>query len=212
MIVWVFFLGGAGGDGLANLLEQATNAVPLDGNKQWRIHRYVDYKVKFWAPNLQNTSQRINTVDQLNDQQLKIALSDDQYLIITSHDVELKNTFSENTVPTDRHIKILLKIKDRREEIAAFNFKNLIEFDPSIDDRRSLPINPLDFTLQLDQVTDNWEDFKKITDIIGLDLPQAAFDHYKKIVSGQLRYTTPGIGYYESFIDADNITKYLKIN
>ena len=64
MIVWIFFSPGAGGDGLANLLEQSPSVIALDGIKPWRIHRYVDGKAKFWAPTLQDTSRRTNKVDQ----------------------------------------------------------------------------------------------------------------------------------------------------
>jgi hypothetical protein len=112
MIVWVFFESGTGGDGIANLLEHGSCAESIDGELKWRIHRYVDYSVKFWAPNLPGVADRRNTVDQLTEQHIEIANSNDRYLIITSHDVHLKNVFSNGLVPKEKHIKLLLTYND----------------------------------------------------------------------------------------------------
>jgi hypothetical protein len=208
MIVWVFFPPGAGGDGFANLLEQASNVVPLDNNKHWRIHRYVNSQPKFWAPTLGNTGSRINTIDLLNEEQLKIANSDDQYLIITSHDCLLKNT-----LPDEKNIKILLKPQDSIKSWISYSLKNLVEFNQKNISLVELePVDVSKFHVQLDSVPVYWENFKKLTDLIGLKLDQKNYDHYRDIVTGKFLYTTPGIEYYESFIDVDNVTKYTKIN
>jgi hypothetical protein len=37
MQYWIFFVGGVGGDGFANLLEHATNVEPVDGDLCWRV-------------------------------------------------------------------------------------------------------------------------------------------------------------------------------
>jgi hypothetical protein len=210
MIVWIFFRPGSGGDGFANLLEQSTNVVPLDGNKQWRIHRYVDSRVKFWAPDLCANGIRNNIVEKLNDEQLAIANSDNQYLIITSHDIELKTTFEKSTILDHKHIKVLLtsgNLKDAR-------IKNLIEFNHSRNSQKLKQLNNnilSNFTVCLDTIPNNWKDMKNLIDSFGLKLSEEDFDYYKKIVSREVVYTTPGIEYYESYIDADNITKYTKI-
>jgi len=216
MIVWIFFESGSGGDGFANLLEQSSNVVPLDGNKQWRIHRYVDSKAKFWAPNLQNNGHRTNTVEQLSKEQVDIANSDTQYLIITSHDVELKKTFQQSTISEDKHIKVLLQSKNRNKQLdnaRLKNLKNLIEFDQSLNNQtlNSLPIVRSNFDLHLDAIPDNWNDIKNLIENFGLNLSEEEFSHYKQIVSGEFIYTIPGIEYYESYVDADNITKYTMI-
>ena len=106
MIIWICFQGGTGGDGFANLLEKSSNARTIDEINQWRIHRYVDSKVKFWAPNLQNNADRKNSVNLLNDQQLEIANSNTEYLIITSHDSEFKTILSPNLLPNNKNIKV----------------------------------------------------------------------------------------------------------
>lgn len=213
MIVWIFFEPGTGGDGFANLLEQSLNVVPLDGNKQWRIHRYVDSKVKFWAPNLQNNSFRVNTVEKLTKKQIDIANSNDQFLIITSHDLTLKNVFQKSVLPDNKHIKILLTSNNIKEQRVTSQIKNLIEFNSAIINGVSINnVNLLNFDLHLDTIPDDWNNFKNLVDNIGLNLPKEEFDHYKKIVSGEVLYTTPGIEYYKSVIDVDNITKYIKIN
>lgn len=214
MIIWVFFQAGSGGDGFANLLEQSSNAIALDENKQWRIHRYVDSQVKFWAPNLQNNRTRNNTVEQLNKQQIDIANSNNQFLIITSHDVELKNTFQKNILANDKHIKILLKSSNSKECLTTAMLKNLVEFNQSFNvqktDNKKIILS--NFDVNLDTIPDTWEDIKKLVENLGLHLSKEDFIYYKKIVSGELLHTTPGIEYYKSFIDVDNTTKYIKLN
>ena len=49
MQYWVFFIGGVGGDGFANLLEHGTNITPVDRKLKWRLRRqyYPGEKVAF---------------------------------------------------------------------------------------------------------------------------------------------------------------------
>lgn len=212
MIVWVFFEAGSGGDGVANLLEHSSNAVTIDGELKWRIHRYVDCKVKFWAPNLPGVPDRRNTVAQLSEEHIKIANKDDQYIIVTSHDLQLKNTFLNSTIPKEKHIKLLLTFDNFVKQQVNFNTKNLIEFDRSqLKIHRQMRHGPMDFVLDVDRITD-WKYTKDIVSKIGLQLAQEKFEHYKQIVDGKVKYTTPGIEYYKSYIDTDGIVKYSKIN
>ena len=127
MIIWVWFTAGAGGDGVANLLEHASNARTIDGNKHWRVHRYVDNKVKFYAPTLGELSanSRINTIDLLDDRQLEIANSDTEYLIITSH---VNPNLVSNKIDVNKNIKILVTSNNARYNALT---KNLIEFNIS---------------------------------------------------------------------------------
>lgn len=223
MILWVFFTGGAGGDGFANLLEQSLNVVPVDGIKTWRIHRYVDNQAKFWAPNLQNTASRINTTDQLTDQQCEIANSNHQYLVITSHDVQLMHTFVNPNIDHDKHIKILLTMTNHFDQLIAVNLKNLIEFDQTliydtVNNNANQPTLDLSGEVCLDQFDyhfcsplRDWTEIKKLVDDLGLLLTLDDFEHYKKIVTGQLICHTTGIECYESFVDQNNITKYNRV-
>jgi hypothetical protein len=213
MIIWVFFDAGAGGDGVANLLEHSSNAVSIDGKLTWRIHRYIDNTVKFWAPNLPGLDFRTNTVNHLTEQHVRIANSNDQFLIITSHDLQFANVFLNSSLPENNHIKLLLTSKDFIKQQINFNTKNLVEFNQLQlkPYRLSGPKHgPMDFVIDVDRITD-WEYTKEIISKIGLQLGQENFEHYKKIVEGEIMYDTPGIEYYKSFID-NGITKYLKIN
>jgi hypothetical protein len=220
MIVWVFFEAGAGGDGFANLLEHSLNVVSIDGEKQWRVHRYVDSKVKFWAPNLQNIySQRINTDDQLTDQQVEIANSDNQYLIITSHDVGLTHTFLSNKISKEKHIKLLLESADQDDNLKNYIIKNLINADlQSLKNNRTLARKPaanyakMDFRVQLDNVLNSWEYTQQLAKDIGLQLMYKDFEHYTKIVSGEIEYTIQGLEKYKSSVGVDNLLVYTKIN
>jgi hypothetical protein len=209
MIIWVWFIAGAGGDGVANLLEHASNACTIDGNRYWRIHRYVDNKVKFYAPNLgkpQNT-QRINTIDLLDDRQLRIANSDTEYLIVTSH---VNPDLVSNNVAVDKNIKILVTSNN-----CLYNAytKNLMEFDISDLEiaTRQPNSNLADIVVDIDSMND-WEYTKKFTGDIGLNLAEKEFNHYRKIVAGDLIFDDPGIERYKTVTDADNIVRYSKLN
>ena len=50
MQYWVFYLGGVGGDGFVNLLDNANNVEPADGIKRWRYSTMPNGKVKFHQP------------------------------------------------------------------------------------------------------------------------------------------------------------------
>jgi hypothetical protein len=214
MIIWVFFQGGVGGDGVANLLEHASNAVSIDRKVTWRIHRYVDSKVKFWAPNLPGITDRNNTFNQLNTEHLEIAHSDDQYLVVTSHDIRFNNVFQNNNIPEEKNIKLLLTANNFINRQINFNIKNLNEFkhDQLMQDKQVIH-GVMDFVLNVDTMQlGDWKYTKKIIDQIGLTLDQTDFEHYNKIVSGELAYENLGIERYKSYISNDGITKYIKIN
>lgn len=215
MIVWVFFQGGAGGDGFANLLEHSSNAVTIDGDKKWRIHRYVDSQVKFWAPTLKNTPERINTVNQLSDSQIQIAQSKDRYLIITSHDTSLIKTFDNDIIPFENHIKILLEPTDRYKQLVSFRIKNLIEFNPDhikSTFKSDSKISNMDYVADLDKILNDWVYTKSFVTNIGLKLSKKAYLEYKNIVLGHTMYNTSGIEYYKSMLNSNNIIVYEKIN
>jgi hypothetical protein len=212
MIVWIFFHGGSGGDGLANLLEQSTNAVAIDKEKKWRIHQYVDLQVKFWQPNLQNNKQRLNRLSQLNNEQIHIANSDDQYLIITSHDILLNETFDIDTVDPKKHIKILLNPKNRHAMNRLFFIKNLINFDNTqqygqVD--TSVDLSNFDFVLE--SIPSTWTEMTMLINSIGLKLSYLDFCKYLDIASGKEIIQEPHIGYYESYVD-NNIVKYKRVD
>ena len=215
MIIWVWFTAGAGGDGVANLLEHASNARTIDGNKHWRVHRYVDNKVKFYAPTLgkQNNIWRINTIDLLDDRQLEIANSDTEYLIITSH---VNPNLVSNKIDVNKNIKILVTSNN-----ALYNalIKNLMEINIS-DLSRNYPkiataepgFDLADIVVDIDNIMNDWEYTKKFTLDIGLNLAEKEFNYYRKIVTGDLISPLLGIERYKSVTGADNIVRYSKIN
>ena len=213
MIIWVWFASGAGGDGVANLLEHASNARTIDENKHWRIHRYVDNKVKFYAPTLgkQNKIHRINTIDLLDDRQLKIANSDKEYLIVTSH---VNPNLVSTKIAANKNIKILLTSNN-----AVYNalIKNLTEFNISDLNQNPPKIPTADFdsadlVVDIDNIMNDWKYTKKFTLDIGLNLAKKEYNYYRKIVTGDLIFNTPGIERYKTVTGADNIVRYSKIN
>lgn len=217
MIIWIGFTGGHGGDGFANLLEHAAQARTIDGVVEWRIHRYVNDKVKFFAPTLQNTALRVNTVDLLNDRQLEIANSDTEYLIVTSHDTRFQTILSPAVLPDNKNIKVLLLSKNYN--MARYNYltKSLEAFDNAdlhtLGDNYRQPVTPqADIVVDIDTVVNSWEYTKQVTQSIGLELTHEDFDHYRKIVTGEFVYCSPGIERYKSVVGADNMVGYRKLN
>jgi hypothetical protein len=214
MLIWIFFQPGVGGDGFANLLEHSANAVTIDSNKQWRIDKYVNNRAKFWAPNLNNNTSRYNAVADLNDHQLEIAQSNDQYLIITSHDVALKYTFANDTLSKEKHVKLLLVSNNYTELLITGLHKNLREVDmDQIPKAQPCTIHPdMDLTANIANLQDSWTSTLALTTSIGLDLSQCFYTHYQDILTGKFLYTTPGIRYYQSTVDTNNITRYTQQN
>lgn len=219
MIVYIFFQPGDGGDGLANLLEQSNNAVTIDGLKKWRIHRYVDSIPKFWAPNLQNSKDRINTVDMLDEILLEAACSKNHYLIVTSH--SSTSVGDHPGIPKDCIVTVGLTCKDPRQTWMNYLHKNLVEYSipllvpklvPKFLFDSSTQINNKDFTLDIDQLQASWEYTKNFVQHIGLMLEKTDFDHYINLISGKIQDRAPGIEHYQSWVDPSNIRKYTKVN
>ena len=217
MIIWVGFAGGHGGDGFANLLEHAINARTIDGADQWRIHRYVDGKVKFFAPTLQNNTTRFNSVDLLNDIQLEIANSDTEYLIVTSHDTHFQTILSPAVLPDNKNIKVLVLSENHNMTRYNYLIKTLESFNnadlPTLGNNYRQPVTPqADIVVDIDKVFDSWEYTKQVTQSIGLNLAQEDFDHYKKIVTGEFVSHSPAIECYKSVVGVDNMVRYQKLN
>ena len=215
MIIWVWFAAGAGGDGVANLLEHASNARTIDGNKHWRVHRYVDNKVKFYAPNLgkQKNIHRINTIDLLDDRQFEIANSETEYLIITSH---VNPNLASNKISANKNKKILVTSNNWLynaliKNLTEFNISDLGGNNPKSATAEH-DFDLADVVVDIDNIMNDWEYTKKFTQDIGLNLEEKKFNYYRQIVTGDVIFSTPGIERYKSVTGADNIVRYSKIN
>lgn len=120
--IWIFFASGVGGDGLANLLElaQGVRAWGKDPTQPvWRVHRIVDDEVKFWAPPVDHkhcfrTGRWFDQRDNQLDSEYVEAVTKDQTVIVTSHDIMLYNLYRSDRqdLLCRNQTKILLDSRD----------------------------------------------------------------------------------------------------
>jgi len=226
MQIWIFFDDGAGGDSFANLLESASNVEALDNEKSWRIHRYVDYRPKFWMPcpdqthcftNLHKSAREIGyafrAVSNVLSDRYKTLISTNGNVIVTSRDTELNFLLSSDCLDilTQDQIKILLKRKNQSTILHDATTKNLLEVKSNINYRYiDVDESMFDLVVYFEDLLD-WEFVKKLSKQLNLDIDNNKFLHWQKIIQQKIFYTTPGIKYYQSYIDHSGIYRYKEI-
>jgi hypothetical protein len=190
MQLWLFFIPGAGGDGLANLLERATNVTPVDREKSWwRVHRIVNGATKFYAPtidklgcfrNRQPFKQHTNfLLDNYKD-----LVKNGTNTVVTSHDVTLSWLYNSDclNVLTQGQIKVLLNTDDYRSAAEMCATKNLLpnvrDYHPDVD------FSKFDYVLDMKTILNNWNYVRDFCQDLGLDISIDEYVTYKKIING----------------------------
>jgi hypothetical protein len=194
MQIWIFFNAGAGGDGIANLLEKTSNAVTLDGDdkQNWRVHRWVNSKPKFWAPNLDAQGcfrSRImqpfyNHNNRLKEQYLS-SVNDSRLVIVTSHDIRLANLRQSNCQEIFLKKSIMVYI-DCDESTRVYNtvIKNL---QSSFDDAGTAPRHcPSDFDVIIDSglFAQDQQYAQQICSSLGIELDLVVYKQYQNLLKG----------------------------
>jgi hypothetical protein len=191
MQIWLFFQAGAGGDGVANLLERSKNVTPLDGETgYWRIHRIVDGSVKFYAPTIdkfdcfRHNKAFDQSINQLDNRYVDI-VNQDFNCVITSHDVSLNllvNSDCQNILCKNQ-IKVLLT--SNNTDIDAFKgaTKNLL---PTVCSQTSIDYCPeqFDYVLDVDLVKTDWNYVDRFCKDIGLELDHREYLQYCDLLKG----------------------------
>jgi hypothetical protein len=227
MQIWVFFEDGAGGDSFANLLENADNVEALDDQKSWRIHRYVDYKPKFWMPcpdqnhcftNLNKSARDTGYAFYKSSNALSERYVDlvnaNKNVVVTSRDLGLNFLLSSDCLEilTCKQIKLLLKKRNSSNIYRDATIKNLLEskvpthYNPIIHPNES----NFDLIIYFEDLLD-WTFVQQLASQLHLDISQDSFLHWQEIIQQKLFYTTPGIEYYQSYIDDQDIYRYTKL-
>jgi hypothetical protein len=214
MQLWLFFIPGAGGDGIANLLERATNITPIDGNKQWwRVHRIVNNSTKFYAPTIDHQgcfrySQKFDSaVNRLHDQYVDLVNSNIN-TVVTSHDVTLKNLWQSHhlDILTHNQIKVLIHTNDYQSAAINFATKNLMPcwqlYEPVIDQSQ------FDYVLDASQIQSDWNYFYSFCNRVGVNLLRDQYCCYQQIVAGNTAYMSDnfGIDQYQASIVGNSVT------
>jgi len=219
MQIWIYFQAGVGGDGLANLFEHANNVDTIDGQKFWRVHRYVDGLAKFWAPSVFPNNGRGRSTPSMEcvDQDfVDTVLGQQIFTIVTDHKISQDYDSQLPEIFCTNRIKILLKSRDLRLSLQLALKKNLLQIDQKKFNTSHKPVDSdilkqYDYSLFIEDILNSWEFTQAFTKKLGLDLDKEHYDNYKKIVSGKLVYTTPGIEFYESYLDQNQIIQYKKV-
>lgn len=196
MQVWLFFQGGAGGDGLANLLEHSANVVTVDGTpKRWRVHRIVNDRIKFLAPSVdQNSCFRQGNAflaanNQLHEHYVDIAWTRPQNCVVTSHDLSLRLLRNSDCQHIFSSQQIRVAIINRNLSTLAYNstVKNLqsswqLPIDPGVD------VGQFDYVLNLESLQQDWQLMRNFCEDIGLHLCQSTFSQYQKLLQGDVSF------------------------
>jgi len=210
MQIWLFFIPGAGGDGVANLLERATNVTPIDGNKQWwRVHRIVNNSTKFYAPTIDHLGcfrhgQKFDSAaNQLYDQYVEL-VNNNINTVVTSHDITLTQLQQSQQIDllTHNQLKVLIHTDDYQSAAINFATKNLMPrwqlHTPLIDQRQ------FDFVLDVSQVQRNWNYFCSFCNDIGVSVSHDQYRCYQQIATGNTAYMSNNFGieqYHANIVD-----------
>lgn len=242
MQYWIHFLPGAGGDGIGNLLNFSTNVRGLQydlhdlPDKYWNVHREINRSVKFNGiePDKHACFRRNLGFTTVNGNLLRPeyidAVDNDDNIIITSHDVFLKNLRESDSQEylNKNRIDILLYSNDlfkmRKNELV----KNLNPFreEELIYDQEYLSfyINSLicknsqqfDYVFDISEWQQDWTLVKSHTEMLGLDLSMDVFQDYIRIAKyGRPPQHTPlqqNYDCYESYVNEEGIYEYRQIS
>lgn len=212
--IWIFFAPGAGGDGLANLLEHCRGMDTWTGDRShpvWRVHRVVDDQVKFWAPTIDSQhcfrSGRAfdHNQNSLDNQYMQMVLAR-RDLVVTSHDILLCNLdrSDRQDILCRDQIRILLDSRDYLRCHRQHMIKNLVTVDErELHDRAAAERLPLyrrytetdrtrfDHVLWQEDLADR-TGLQSLLDRLDLSIDSAILDQYQSLRSGAWREVMRG--------------------
>ena len=200
MQIWIYFLPGAGGDGFANLLEQAHNVETLDSDqdpKLWRVHRFVDNQPKFYANPVDNyRCFRNNRSFLLSENQLRpnyVRLVENNITTVcTSHDVTKKNLHNSDRRDILEHDQISVYLYHDSYRLCVYqaSLKNLEARMPiGYNDhyypiKQKIDFGQFDFILNIAEIQQDWTVVNKFCNSVGLNLDPERFQEYSKLQTG----------------------------
>jgi hypothetical protein len=215
MQIWLFFQAGAGGDGVANLLERSKNVTPLDGETgYWRIHRIVDGSVKFYAPTIdkfgcfRHSQVFDQSVNELDSRYVDI-VNQNFNCVVTSHDVSLDLLVNSDCqdILCKNQIKLLLTSNTTDTDAIKSATKNLL---PTIYTHVITDYCPdqFDYVLDVDLVKNDWNYVNRFCKDIGLELDYNEYVQYCDLLKGNKTFMTNNFNVEEwvSTVDQKNIT------
>lgn len=225
MQIWIHYLPGAGGDGFCNLLEHTNEVLPLDRALKWRVHRYVDDQVKFWAPTVDHDGTfRSNksfdlSCDLLTDD-YKTLVAAGVPIVISSH-LGNMSYLNSGQGPWQLHqdrISIWLYSNKRNVQCVDRAMRlNLMEYDINnyVRFRESAEISPKADTyvraVCIEEIQQDKLQFFNLLDELGLTMDEQWYHEYLAISKNAHKITTPGVQYWESYLEG-TLLKYRRIS
>lgn len=201
MQIWIYFLAGAGGDGLANLLEHADNVENIDSDqdsKCWRVHRFVDNQPKFYANPVdnircfRNSQPFLSAENQLRSNYVRL-VENNITTVCTSHDVTKKYLHSSDNrdILEYDQVSVYLYHPDYRQCRYQAALKNLESRPPPAVNnndydtiRQKIDFSQYDFILNIAEIQQDWSTVDKFCNTVGLNLNSERFNEYKKLQAG----------------------------
>jgi hypothetical protein len=225
MQIWIYFLPGAGGDGLANLLEYADNVETIDSDqdpKRWRVHRFVDNQPKFYANAIdnircfRNNRPFLSAENQLRSNYVRL-VENNIPTICTSHDATKKylNVSDQRDILEHNQVSVYLYHPDYRRCVYQAALKNLVPKLPPMnsDDhypvRENINIKQFDFVLNITEIQSNWSVLNQFCNTVGLNLNSDRYQEYCKLQAGDDEWYRPRYSnfhpkrYCSTTVDAD---------
>ncbi len=231
MQIWVYFVGGYGGDGLINLLERSPSVTPLDGlplylhdgTPNWRHHRYVDNVPKFWAPSIyvndtDRTQHGCSDDNQFTNEYIN-AVEKNLTIITGSHDTTLSDfktgngyeLYSKNRIS----VLILPNLVTVEEVFIRYKKAHLLEIKTNVLDTVQFQKfkQHVELTIQnqhqFDFVIDNIKDNNQLTKLyknLNLTYSDSTLSEWHEISNGKLYFDVPK---YKSYVE-NNQYKYVE--
>lgn len=203
MQVWIYFQPGVGGDGIANLLEKAQTVVSIDSNPPvWRLHRYVDGELKFWAPAIDKLhcfrrNQPFVVSDNVLSHRYVELIKSNQNIVVTSHDIFLKNLrqSDEKHILEFDQVKVLVTTQNPKQAMASnlkktlepFTLKKLDqEFDWYLEQYKKIDHANFDMVIYSDDVQKNTDAIRNLCDKLSWNLDSEYHTNYMDLITGKI--------------------------
>ena len=226
MQVWIYFLPGVGGDGIANLLEKSQTVVTVDSNPpDWRLHRYVDGELKFWAPAIDRLHcfrrDRAFTLSNnaLSQRYVELVKSK-QNIVVTSHDIFLKNLnqSDEKHILELDQIKVLITTQNPKQAMIT-NLKKTLDlstqeklnqaYDQYLNWYKNINHANFDIVISSEDIQKNSDAIFNLCDKLSWKLNQHHYASYIDLITGKTKNLE--IDQYQTTITHTGSIAYVKV-
>jgi hypothetical protein len=192
MQLWIYFQAGAGGDGIANLIERTESFVPIDHDDKshWRVHRWINGQPKFWAPTVDHLScfryplqPFVYSNNSLNDTYVQ-NIKNNTNTIITSHDVWL--WFLDKSDAQDIFLQDRITVYLDADLTQAMYNSAVKNLSPIIRPAKVLavPLERFDYVVDAVKFNQDWDYANSVCSSFGVALDRQDYLDYQQVLAG----------------------------